>query len=306
MYVSAAFFFVMKQRIDEFLEYIVLERGLSQETRTNYRKDLEEFAEFLHACGITGFETVTRTDILEFLRYQRDELEMAERTIARHLSAIRSFFRYLTLAHVIPQDITVIMTAPKIWQSIPEVLSEAEVNALLAAYNSTDAISLRNRAILEVMYASGLRVGEVASLKMSSIDAESGIVRVIGKGNKERIIPIAQRAIDAVDRYLRSGRKEIDKTGKAPQLFLNTRGGKMTRSGIWKIVNDARVMAGINRRIHPHTLRHTFATHLLANGADLRVLQEMLGHASIGTTQIYTHTDTSRLHEAFRKFHPRA
>jgi integrase/recombinase XerD len=296
----------MKQRISEFLEYIVLERGLSQETRTNYRKDLEEFADFLLSCDIHNFESVTRTDILEFLRYQRDELEMAERTIARHLSAIRSFFRYLTLSHVIPQDITEIMTAPKIWQSIPEVLSESEINALLAVYSAPDPIALRNRAILEVMYASGLRVGEVASLKMSSIDAETGIVRVIGKGNKERIVPIAQRAIDAVSRYVHGGRRELDKSGKASQLFLNTRGGKMDRSGIWKIVNEARVMAGIKRRIHPHTLRHTFATHLLANGADLRVLQEMLGHASIGTTQIYTHTDTSRLHEAFRKFHPRA
>lgn len=293
-------------RIGEFLEYIILERGLSAQTRVNYRKDLEEFAGFLDQCGIDGFAAVTRADILEFLRAQREEEGMSERTIARHLSSIRSFFRYLAIAHVIDHDITEVMAAPKVWQSLPEVMDVEEVEALLSAFRGPEPISLRNRAILEVMYASGLRVSEVTALRTSSIGGDSAVLRVVGKGNKERLVPIGHRAVAAVEDYLRHGRAELDKTGKAPELFLNTRGGKMSRFTVWSMVNEARIRAGIRRRIHPHTLRHTFATHLLANGADLRVLQEMLGHASIGTTQIYTHTDISRLHDAFRKFHPRA
>lgn len=296
----------MLNKVGEFLEYIVLERGLSAETRKHYRKDLEEFVDFLRHCEITDWRRVTRTDIIEFLRYQQQELSMSERTLARHLSAIRSFFRYLALSHFIPSDITQIMDSPRIWQSLPEVLSQPEAEALLGSYGGADPVSLRNRAILEVMYASGLRVGETAALRVSAVDCEHGVVRVLGKGSKERLVPIGHRAIAAVVDYLSHGRSQLDRSGKAPELFLNRHGGRLTRSAIWVIVDEARKQAGIARRIHPHTLRHSFATHLLANGADLRVLQEMLGHASIGTTQIYTHTDATRLRDTFRKFHPRA
>ena len=290
----------------EFADYLLLERGLTQHTREAYRNDLTLFCSFLEEAGVSEWQQVTRAHILDFLGAERKR-KMAEKSIARELSAIKAFFRFLTLDHRIPGDITAVMESPHLWRRVPEVLTQEEVRRLLAVYDGDEPAQLRNRAILELLYSSGLRATEICDLHLTGVDMHECMLRVIGKGRKERLVPFGKAAVAALQRYLSQGRKALDRTGKAPQLFLNLRtGAPMLRNQVWALVEKAGVAAGLSKRIHPHMLRHSFASHLLANGADLRVIQELLGHASVDTTQIYTSTDLGHIAQVFKRFHPRA
>lgn len=294
----------------EFLEYLALERGLSRKTLSAYRNDLNLFGEFLKKAEISDVSAITREHIREFLQEEQGR-GMAEKSLARELVSVKAFFRYLAVAHLRDDDIAEVMTSPKLPAVVPECLSVEEVTALLAAYDNPPEEKLRprylrNRAALAVLYATGIRVSELCDLRVAGIDFQNGLMRVRGKGDKERMVPFDLHAAEVMQDYLRDGRPALDLSGRAPYLMLNLHGERMDRRLMWQVVEEAGKAVGITRSIHPHLLRHSFATHLLTNGADLRAIQELLGHASIDTTQVYLTADTSRIAQTFRKFHPRA
>lgn len=297
----------MEKLLQHFCGYLTMERGLSRNSIAAYRCDLQDFIAFLGREGKRDFKEVTRDDIIDFLG-EHKENGMEPTSLARRLVAIKVFFRYLYQEKFIPEEITSVMDSPKLWRILPEFMSSREVEALMNVYavNAKDFLAIRNRAILEVMYACGLRVSEVASLKISSINMGDGVIRVLGKGAKERIVPVGHLALQAIRRYLTKSRPCLLKNPDETTLFLSHRGKILDRERIWAIIKEAALQAGITKNIHPHTLRHSFASHLLENGADLRVIQEMLGHADIATTQIYTHVDQRQLLAVHRKFHPRS
>ena len=233
---------------------------------------------------------------------------MEPTTLSRRLVAIKVFFRYLAQERIIAQDITNVMDSPKLWRILPDFMSAREVEALLNAFSvsAKDPLEFRNRCILELMYACGLRVSETADLKIGDINFDENVVRAFGKGSKERIVPIGRTARELIRRYLENARPMLLRDNSETALFLSNHGRKLDRIRIWEVVKLAAERANIRKNIHPHTLRHSFASHMLENGADLRVIQEMLGHADISTTQIYTHVDQRRLLEVHKKFHPRA
>lgn len=294
--------------IEQFIRYIVTERGLARRTAESYRGDLLNAAEFLREAGAADWRDVTRDQLLDYLE-ERRVAGMESTTIARNLVALKMLFRYLADEELIPADVTAVMDGPKLWRVLPDFLSEAEVDRLLAAFPSgaeATALELRNRTILELLYSSGLRVSEAATLPLAALDFENELVRVRGKGNKERIVPIGKPALRLLRRYLEQARPELAAAvPRSPHLFLSNHGRCLDRERIWQVVKLAAERAGIVKNIHPHSLRHSFASHLLAHGADLRVIQEMLGHANIATTEIYTHVESDRLLAIHRKFHPR-
>jgi integrase/recombinase XerD len=287
----------------DFSAYLLLERSLSKATVSAYAADLEAFVKHLPA-GV-GASAVTRDHIFDFLE-DGQAAGLESTTLARRLIAIKVLFRFLALEKIIPADITEVMESPRLWKAVPDFLSLAEVDALLAAFSGKDILEIRNRALLELLYASGLRASELVGLRLDGIDFQAGVLRVIGKRDKERVTPFGKSAWKALSRYLEESRPLLDVSGREVACFLSHRGRPLTRARVWMIVKEAAARAGISKNIYPHMLRHSFATHLLNNGADLRVIQEMLGHSSIATTQIYTHTDTARLARAHQRFHPRA
>ncbi|MEI3038506.1 MAG: site-specific tyrosine recombinase XerD [Victivallales bacterium] len=297
----------MDKILQHFCGYLLMERGLSRNSISAYRCDLADFIAYLKKYGKTDFSEVTRDNIIDFLG-EHKENGMEPASLARRLVAIKVFFRYLAQEKFVPENITSVMDSPKLWRILPEFMSSREVEALMNVYavNAKDFLAIRNRAILEVLYACGLRVSEVASLNVSSVNAENGVIRVLGKGSKERIVPVGHLAVQALRRYLTKSRPNLLRSPDEPTLFLSQRGRKLNRERIWAIIKEAALQAGIMKNIHPHTLRHSFASHLLENGADLRVIQEMLGHADIATTQIYTHVDQRQLLAVHKKFHPRS
>ena len=298
----------MEKALEHFIGYLTLERGLSVNSSDAYLADLKSFITSMredHSCR--NFPSVTREHILDFLAKCKDEgMEVA--TIARKLVSIKVFFRYLVQEKILSENVTEIMDGPKLWRILPEFLSTGEVDRLLRAFSdhAKDPLEFRNRCIMETLYACGLRVSEVADLKLNSIQFDENILRVTGKGSKERIVPIGHTALHYLRRYLDHTRSELAGERVSPYIFLSNRGKRLNREWIWAIVKEAADRAKIKKNIHPHTLRHSFASHLLENGADLRVIQEMLGHADISTTQIYTHIDVKRLLSVHKKFHPRA
>lgn len=296
----------MRTALEKFLAYLALERALSRNTISAYNSDLENFIAWLENNDIGSFENIRRTYIHDYLAELKDfGLETA--TLARRLVAIKMFFRFMFQEKIISKDITNVMDSPKLWQLLPDFLSSAEVDALMNAFprSGKDPLVFRNRTILEIMYACGLRVSETASLSLGSVKFDDETIRVRGKGNKERLVPVGKAALRVLDRYLTEIRPQLVKNPMEATLFLSRNGKKLDREWIWKIVKEAAVLAGINKNIHPHTLRHSFASHLLENGADLRVIQEMLGHVDISTTQIYTHVNQKQLLDIHHKFHPR-
>ena len=295
----------MRRLLDEFRSFISLERGLSPRTVAAYGADLEGFLAHLEAKGLTDPERVGRGDILDYLERSQDEGLQAA-TLARRLVSVKVFFRYLVQERVLASDITDVMEGPRLGRILPGLLSLPEVEALLAVYKGSDKLERRNRAIMETFYATGMRVSELAALRLDGLHLREGYVRVSGKGNKERVVPIGLPAQQALGSYLTGVRPLLDTTERAIQVFLSVRGRPLTRERIWAIVRAAALRAGLARPVHPHMLRHSFASHLLQGGADLRVIQEMLGHADIATTQIYTHVDHSHLVQLHRQFHPRA
>jgi integrase/recombinase XerD len=295
----------MTSDIEDFLGFVDLELGRAVNTVAAYRNDLTAFAEFLDERGISPAAAVHRNDILDFLEgCQADGLAL--NSLARRLVSIKCLFRFLAETGRVEQNITDVLEGPRLWKAIPEFLSIEEVDALLTVYKGKDKLEVRNRAIMEILYASGLRASEITALRLDGIDLQDGFLKVKGKGSKERVTPFGKSAWRRLAAYLETSRPLLDRTGRAPELFLSVNGRPLTRARIWSIVKEAAQRAGIRKNIYPHMLRHSFATHLLSNGADLRVIQEMLGHADISTTQIYTHADTPRLVKLHRAFHPRA
>jgi len=297
----------MERILSHFTGYLSIERGCGKNTVVSYRSDLEDFIVFLRAHGIGAFTGVDRDVITDYLGDCKDR-GLESSSIARRLVAIKALFKYLFQERIVPNDITDVMSSPKLWRILPDFLSSAEVEALINAFpkNAKDPLTLRNRCILELLYSSGLRVSECAGLKNGTIRFDEGLVRVFGKGSKERLVPVGRMALEMLKIYLEKARPQLLKTKESPALFLSYRGEPLDRERIWQVVKEAAKIAGITKSIHPHTLRHSFASHLLENGADLRVIQEMLGHADISTTQIYTHIDSRRLLAVHKQFHPRA
>jgi integrase/recombinase XerD len=298
----------MESILRQFAGYILMEKGLSRNTVSAYSSDIRFFIEYLKANGIKDFAKVTRNDILFFLEDSSDKgIESA--SLARRLVSIKVFYKYLFQEKIVKTDITDIMTSPKLWRLLPDFLTPNEIDVLLQVYSNKakDLLTLRNRTILELMYSCGLRVSETVNLCIDDLRFDEGIIRVTGKGNKERIVPIGLPAERLLQKYLANVRPELLKGNLDESVvFLSNHGKRLDRERVWGIIKETAKLAGIKKNIHPHTLRHSFASHLLANGADLRVIQEMLGHADISTTQIYTHVEQDRLKNVLRQFHPRS
>lgn len=291
--------------IDQFLDYVALERGLSENTRLAYRADLDSFDAFLKRRGTQSFNAVGRRDILDYLMDER-ERGLRVNSISRRLVAIKIFFRYLHQEGMLNRDVTEAMESPRLWKILPGVLSGREVERLLAAPVGDDRIAVRDRALLEFMYGSGLRVSETANLALDDLHFDAGYVRCVGKGGKTRVVPLGGMAVELLHRYLDEARSLFTGDAAERHVFLTYRGKAFSRQGLWKLIKSYARRAGIEKNVSPHTLRHSFASHLLANGAPLRVIQEMLGHADIATTQVYTHVDEGRLRSVHAQFHPRA
>ena len=293
--------------ISSFLTHVQVEKGLASNTLSAYRRDLYKFEDFakkrkLELCA------VKRDDLVDFLAslYRR---RLESKTVARHLVTLRNFFRHAQVHELIAEDPTAHLESPKIRRSLPGYLRLEEVEKLLELPDQKTALGLRDRAMLEVLYSTGLRVSELTSLRVMDLDMKVGCVRCIGKGDKERIVPVGRKALAIVERYLRDGRMTLigaSRTPAGPFLFVNRRGRRISRVGVWKILSGYGRKAGLRVPLTPHMLRHSFATHLLERGADLRSVQLMLGHSDISTTQIYTHVVEERLKQIYKAHHPRA
>jgi integrase/recombinase XerD len=292
---------------ERYHDYLAFERGLSPRTLDAYGRDLARFIDFLGARGIGEAGAVTARDLREFSYHLREQ-GLAATSIRRALSAIRTYFVFLLAEGLVTADPSEQMESPAVWRRLPDVLSRDETTRLLEAPDPADRLYWRDKALLEVAYASGVRVSELTGLKARDVDLDEGFATVYGKGSKERLVPIGGPAVNAIRVYLRELRPVLERgAGKGSgALFLNARGRGLTRMGVWKILRKHVDRAGIDRRVTPHTLRHTFATHLLEGGADLASVQEMLGHADISTTQIYTHVDRDYLRDVHRRYHPRS
>jgi integrase/recombinase XerD len=290
--------------VDSFLGQLELERGLSRNTAKAYESDLKQAAHFLRQQGASGWVRVSAKQLACWLHWLNDR-KFTVSSQARKLSSVRMLCRHLVKEGRRPDDPTALLGSPKFRRNLPATLSPREMERLLAAPSGGDAYSIRDRAMLELFYSSGLRISELCHLSLQQVDLEHGFVRVFGKGAKERVVPLGTKAGAAVRAYLVSGRPRLVKPRTGSELFLSERGRAISRKTLWVIVKKSAVRAGLEKPVKPHLLRHSFATHLLAGGADLRSIQEMLGHASIGTTQIYTAVENSRLLDQHAKHHPR-
>jgi integrase/recombinase XerD len=291
-------------RLEPFVDYLSFERGLSDRTLAAYRGDLEKLLDFLEERGRADPSQVTPQDLREFV-FQLNDAGLAPSSIRRALSSIRGYFGFLLEEDVLEADPSERLAAPRVGRALPDVLSVEEVQKLLEAPDPAHPLYWRDRGILEVLYAAGVRVSELLGMTVHSIDLEEGVCTVFGKGAKERMVPLGMPARRAVERYLREVRPQLEKGKGEGKLFLNSRGRPLSRMAIWNLVKASAERAGVRKAVSPHTLRHSFATHLLEGGADLAAVQELLGHADISTTQIYTHIDREYLREVHRSFHPR-
>ena len=289
----------------QFLDYVRLEKGLSDHSVEAYERDLVRYLQIMFERRLDSVISIQAKDVSEFVR-QLDDVGLAPSSVARNLTAVRVFHKFLVTEGIRDSDPTENQRPPKVGRKLPEVLSVDEVQTLLDMPDVETDLGLRDRALLEMMYGVGLRVSEAVDLKPSQLVFYVGVVRVFGKGSKERIVPVGSQAQSWVTRYTSSGRANLVKPDSPPNLFLNFRGGRLSRMGIHKLLRKYVLAAGIGKTVSPHTMRHSFATHLLEGGADLRAVQEMLGHADISTTQIYTHIDREYLKEVHKTFHPRA
>lgn len=294
----------MQDAIDEYLHFIKVERGLSANTQENYRRDLVKYQHYLESIGITKWSEVDRFVIMNFLKVLRDE-DKASSSIVRMMSALRQFHLFLRQEKLTQDNPMQHIDSPKRKEHLPDTLTLKEVETLIETPDVNTPLGLRNRAILETMYATGLRVSELIALKKDDLHLSIGLIQTIGKGNKERVIPIGDIAAEWLNRYFAESRPELIRQRDVPEVFVNFHGQKLTRQGIWKNIKAIVKEAGIDKDVTPHTLRHSFATHLLENGADLRMVQELLGHSSISTTQIYTHVTKKRVSEVYQKYFPR-
>jgi integrase/recombinase XerD len=292
-----------EHHLNEYLAHLAVERNLSPRTVESYRRDLVQFISWIDAQSI-GLDKVERSTLRNYLGSRRDQ-GLSARSAARALSALRSFFRFLVSTQVQTVDPTADLRSPSLWQTVPHALTADEIEALLASPDTSTTLGLRDRAMFETLYATGLRVSELVGLTTQRVRLDPGYVRVIGKGRKERVVPLGSSAVSWIDDYLERARPELNKK-RLSELFLNHRGGRLTRQGFWKILRGHALRAQISSPLSPHIVRHSFATHLVENGADLRAVQMMLGHASLTTTEIYTHVARERLRRLYDEKHPRA
>jgi integrase/recombinase XerD len=295
----------MEQFIEQYLDFLGVERGLSPNTLESYGRDLRQFSRYLRRNGIESWCDPEKMHILTYMADLR-KLGKSTATVSRSLASIRSFCKFLAQEGYINVDPTLNLDSPKVEKKLPHVLSLREVELLLFSPDGSTPAGLRDRAMFEVLYATGIRVSELVGLSLQDVNLDAGFIRCLGKGNKERIVPLGSVAIRALRDYLSQGRSRFLRSKDVRAVFVNHHGRPLTRQGFWKLLKKCAREAGISRDITPHTLRHSFATHLLENGADLRAVQEMLGHADISTTQIYTHVTKSRIREVYDKAHPRA
>lgn len=297
----------MGDQLKDFIHFLIVEKGLAKNTIVSYERDLKSYISYLNTVEkIHLLNDVQRVHIVHFLGFLKEQGK-SSKTLARHIASLRAFHQFLLRDKVTDHDPSVHIETPKMERSLPKVLNLQEVETLLDSPKQNDHYGIRDKAMLEILYATGIRVSELIGLDLGDVHLTMGFVRCIGKGNKERIIPIGKTAANALKHYLEKGRPFfVNKKQREEALFLNHHGMRLTRQGFWKILKRLAAEAGIQKELTPHTLRHSFATHLLENGADLRAVQEMLGHADISTTQIYTHVTKTRLKDVYSKFHPRA
>jgi len=291
--------------VDAFLDYMTVECGLSPNTVLAYRRDLMKFGRFLGDETLSDLDNLTPDTIIRFLMTEKDD-GLAVTSISRNLVAIKMFIRYLVAESRLPRDVTTTLDSPRIWRTLPEHLDRRHVEQLLAAPDEHDRMGQRDKAILATMYATGTRASEVVNLKVADVNFEYQYLRCFGKGSKERIVPMAQRDLAVLRRYIDDERNSLAHGKPTNYVFLTKSGNRLSRETVWRIVKKYAAKVGLGDRVSPHTLRHSFATHLLTGGADLRSVQEMLGHVDIATTQIYTHIDKDRLKAIHKRFHPRA
>lgn len=295
----------MKKSLEEFLNYLTVERGLSANTISAYRRDLNKYLQYLEKLKVSSFGEIKRSQITDFMLLLKDK-GLNSNSISRALVAVKMLHRFLVNEARLKDDVTSVLSSPKLWRKLPEVLSPDEVEQLLRGPNLKTLQGIRDRAALELMYATGMRVSEMTNLNLGDLNLEMNFVKCIGKGQKERVVPLGSYAVTALKRYLGAARPELLKQKKEEsRLFLTRLGKQMSRQTFWKAIKFYAQKAKLKKEIKPHTLRHSFATHLLERGADLRTVQEMLGHSDISTTQIYTHIDKERLKQVHRQFHPR-
>lgn len=294
----------MRELVDTFLNYLSVERGLSRNTIISYQGDIYSFIDFLESSGVKAVSLTAKGHITNFMLSQKDK-GLSPNSIGRRLAAIKAFYRFLIRERILKDDPSSLIDSPKLWKKIPQTLSANEIDTLLAQPNIRNRQGARDKAILETLYATGMRVSEAVNLKVDNVNLDIGFLRCIGKGNKERIIPIGKKAINSIKRYLDTSRAQQLKSKESDNLFLSRFGKKISRQSLWKLIRRYAKEARIKKSIKPHILRHSFATHLLERGADLRSVQEMLGHANISTTQIYTHIGKERLKAIHKMFHPR-
>jgi integrase/recombinase XerD len=296
----------MQPEIDRFILYLATERGLSDNYQLSTRRSLEEFAEWLsRAKQITEPRNVTLALIGDYLAF-RKRGGLAAASIKLIVVAIKIFFRFLLARKEIDRDVAETLPLPRTERYLPETLNELQVEQLLTSIPTNRPLGLRDRAMAELLYASGLRISELTNARLENLNLDEGMIRVTGKGNKTRLVPVGKIACEAIGAYLAIERPKLVRKRTGSEIFLSVRGGKLTTVRVWQILKSLAKNAGLEANVYPHLLRHSFATHLLTNGADLRIIQEMLGHADISTTQIYTHVDQGRLKAVHRKFHPRA
>ena len=294
----------MQQSIDSFLNYLSVERALSKNTIVSYRRDLQKYSTYLDSAKIAILSSSSRKNISDFMFSLKDK-GLSPTSIARNLVAIKVFYRFLVRERILAADPSSLLESPKLWKRIPDALTLPEVELLLKAVDTSSVKGLRDKAIVELMYATGVRVSEAVTLKVTDVNLDVGFLRCIGKGSKERIVPVGKEAVHALKLYLEKSRPKLVKQPSDQILFLSRLGKRISRQSFWKLIKHYAGKAKIKKDIRPHTLRHSFATHLLEGGADLRSVQEMLGHADISTTQIYTHIDKNRLKTIHKTFHPR-
>ncbi|MBP6783228.1 MAG: tyrosine recombinase XerD [Verrucomicrobiales bacterium] len=296
----------MESEIDRFIRFLAVEKGLSSNYQLSVRRSLEAFATWLQEVhGVSAPGQVDLSHLTTYLAHRRLGDRLAASSLRVQLIALKIFFRHLAAKGKVATDVADQIDSPKLEKYLPETLNEPAVKRLLESIDDTLPLSRRDRAMLELMYASGLRVSELTGARLENLSLEEGAIRVTGKGNKTRIVPVGSAAREAIDQYLAGERPNLVSRHSGSEIFLSKWGKKLTTSRIWQIVKERARMAGIESNVYPHLLRHSFATHLLGNGADLRVIQELLGHADISTTQIYTHVDQKHLRDVHRKFHPR-
>jgi integrase/recombinase XerD len=296
----------MEDQLKDFMHFLIVEKALAKNTIVSYERDLKTYLKYIETVeNVQKINDIGRIQIVHYLGHLKEQGK-SSRTIARNIASIRAFHQFLLREKVADQDPSVHIETPQLERTLPKVLNLQEVECLLEVPKTNTHYGLRDKAMLELLYATGIRVSELIGLNLDDAHLTMGFVRCIGKGNKERIIPLGRTAATAIQQYLEKGRPQFIKNHREVSLFVNHHGRRLTRQGFWKILKGLTDKAGIEKELTPHTLRHSFATHLLENGADLRAVQEMLGHSDISTTQIYTHVTKTRLKDVYSQFHPRA